>query len=245
MNYDYECKHCDMQFEKWQALASHVKYAHGKSWNVYKELARQGALKRLDQLYGVKKEFTVICKTCSTHFTVIEREKQHPKKEKYYCSIPCANTRKHTIKSKQKTSASVKTAWENGKFDNVNHSNPSRSSKAEREIAQFFKNRYGAKKVLRQRVKEYYGIRRAVDLLLPEFNAVIEYDGIFHFKEIYANTFDRIKEKDDKQNKYCKNNGIKLIRVKYTVYEKNKQSTLNKIIDLLENHKPDVYLLYD
>lgn len=143
------------------------------------------------------------------------------------------------------TSASVKKAWREGMFNNVDHSNILRSSKAEREITQFLKNRYGDDKVLTHRIGNYYGIRRAVDMLLPEFNTIIEYDGIFHFKEIYANTFDKIKEKDYKQNLYCKENNIKLIRIKYTVYEMNKLATLNKVIDLLENDKPDLYMLYD
>lgn len=244
-NSNYCCKQCDAVFDKFQALASHVKYVHGKTQVQYTAIARDGVLKRLDLLYGEYKEFTVSCATCGTEFTVCEREKQHPKKSKYYCNRSCANTRHQTENSKSKISSSVKTAWQNGKFDNVDFTTPRRSSVAEREIRQILKDRYGASDVLAHRIKQYYDIRRAVDLSIPKFNAVIEYDGIFHFQEIYEGSFERVHYKDVLQNKYCAENGIKLIRIKYTVYEADKLGSINRIIDILENNQPGVYLLYD
>lgn len=40
---------------------------------------------------GEIKEFTVSCHTCGNEFVVKEREKQFPKKERYFCSIYCAH----------------------------------------------------------------------------------------------------------------------------------------------------------
>jgi len=38
-------------------------------------------------------DFTVSCRACNIFFTVIEREKKFPMKDKYFCSSKCSNTR--------------------------------------------------------------------------------------------------------------------------------------------------------
>jgi hypothetical protein len=64
------------------------KYYTGKrTYN--KEKYEKYTIKKL----GVLKEYKVICEICKKEFIVCEREKTHPKKEKYYCSRSCANTR--------------------------------------------------------------------------------------------------------------------------------------------------------
>lgn len=52
--------------------------------------------------YGNYKEFEVFCTKCGKSIKVIEREKLHPIKEKYYCSRSCANSRVHNGKTKEK-----------------------------------------------------------------------------------------------------------------------------------------------
>lgn len=61
------------------------------------------------------------------------------------------------------------------------------------------------------------------DFYLPNYNTCIEFDGPQHFKvsnyfgkEAFKNT----KENDEKKNKYCSDNGIGLIRIKYTDKDK-------------------------
>lgn len=61
------------------------------------------------------------------------------------------------------------------------------------------------------------------DFYLPDYNTCIEFDGPQHFKvsnyfgkEAFKNT----KENDEKKNKYCSDNGIGLIRIKYTDKDK-------------------------
>ena len=57
----------------------------------------------------MKKEFKVKCKNCGKEFTVIEEETKFPKKgDKYFCCRSCANTRYHSIETKQKISKGVK-----------------------------------------------------------------------------------------------------------------------------------------
>lgn len=54
---------------------------------------------------------------------------------------------------------------------------------------------------------------------------IIEYDGIQHFKPVYAYHIENpeaylelVKRHDEIKNKYCRDNNIKLIRIPYTDY---------------------------
>lgn len=57
------------------------------------------------------------------------------------------------------------------------------------------------------------------DFYLPEYNMCIEYDGIQHFEPIDFfgghESFELTKKHDKIKNDYCKNNGIKLLRIPY------------------------------
>jgi very-short-patch-repair endonuclease len=77
-----------------------------------------------------------------------------------------------------------------------------------------------------------YCRRLPFDFYLPEFNTVIEYDGRQHFKPIEKRggeeSYKRIQINDEIKNKYCKDNGIKMIRIPYTV-------KFDDILPLLKN----------
>lgn len=73
------------------------------------------------------------------------------------------------------------------------------------------------------------------DFYLPDYNMCIEYDGIQHFEptdfagngELWATELlERTKHNDEIKNKYCKENNIKLLRIRY--YE-NIENILNNI----------------
>lgn len=59
------------------------------------------------------------------------------------------------------------------------------------------------------------------DFYLPDFNTVIEYDGIQHYEPVEAfggeKVFKLTKYRDEIKNKYCVDNGIKIIRVSYKI----------------------------
>jgi hypothetical protein len=66
------------------------------------------------------------------------------------------------------------------------------------------------------------------DFFLLEKNICIEYDGIHHFKPIRGQKqLEITKNNDNIKNLYCKNNNIKLIRIKYT--ETNIENILKTI----------------
>jgi hypothetical protein len=58
-----------------------------------------------------------------------------------------------------------------------------------------------------------------MDFYLPKFNTVIEYDGIQHFQPVDSfggkKAFQKLKIRDEIKNTYCRENGIKMIRVSY------------------------------
>jgi len=60
------------------------------------------------------------------------------------------------------------------------------------------------------------------DFYLPKYNICIEYDGLQHFKPIsFFGGNEQLKEnkkRDKIKNKFCKNNGIFLIRIPYTEF---------------------------
>ena len=66
----------------------------------------QGA-ERENKKYGELKPFNVLCKNCGKEFEVEEREKLFPKKEFYYCSKKCSNSRNHSEEVKKTISKSV------------------------------------------------------------------------------------------------------------------------------------------
>ena len=75
------------------------------------------------------------------------------------------------------------------------------------------------------------------DFYLPNYNTCIEYDGEQHYKATgYYGGEEKLKknqENDEIKNQYCANNNIKLIRVPYWDFEKNKIS-LEYIKNLLD-----------
>lgn len=75
------------------------------------------------------------------------------------------------------------------------------------------------------------------DFYLPDYNICIEYDGIQHFKpvdfagrgESWANKiFERTQYNDEIKNKYCKNNNIILLRIRY---DDNIEDVLSNFFD--------------
>lgn len=62
----------------------------------------------IDKKLGLNKEFIVKCNKCGKEILVQEREKLFPKKNKYFCSRSCANSREHSEKTKEKIGDKIK-----------------------------------------------------------------------------------------------------------------------------------------
>ena len=79
------------------------------------------------------------------------------------------------------------------------------------------------------------GIKKKLpfDFYLPDYNILIEFDGKQHFEsiEIFGGKieFEKLKINDDKKNRYCFDNNIKLFRIKYNSVE-NDMRLLNQYL---------------
>ena len=80
-----------------------------------------------------------------------------------------------------------------------------------------------------------YKSKLRFDFFLPDFNTIIEYDGIQHFKEIpfFKNSLQEIQKRDIIKNNYCVNKGIKLIRINY---KQDLSKELDMFIAQLKSH---------
>lgn len=99
-------------------------------------------------------------------------------------------------------------------------------------------------------LKEYYGMKETedfyhgyvlqnklhLDFYLPSFDLAIEYDGAQHYRPVDwfggKASFDKQKKRDKLKDQYCKDHGIKLIRIPYTV------TTVKQIKEILSKYIP-------
>ena len=80
------------------------------------------------------------------------------------------------------------------------------------------------------------------DFYIPELNTIIEYDGDQHFRESSRygrQKFETTQLNDKIKNKYCLENGIKLIRIHYRFPADKIEKS---IMDALKNPKPITFL---
>lgn len=64
------------------------------------------------------------------------------------------------------------------------------------------------------------------DIFSKKLKICIEYDGIWHFKDIHGQ-LERKQKKDKELEEWCLNNGYRIIRIKEEVYKKNKPLLLS------------------
>lgn len=77
------------------------------------------------------------------------------------------------------------------------------------------------------------------DFFLPKYNIVIEYDGIQHFEVVEhfggEKGFKERLKRDEFKNKYCRDNGITMIKIPYTDFKKiDEKYILERIGDVNE-----------
>lgn len=105
MKKDRICKYCNTKFEsaEGRVFSNHVRWCSSNTTNGDKgsaaiKLAEQ---RRQEAKYGPVTKFTPPCNVCGNPVEIFERQRQFPKKLKYFCSRRCSNTRIRTEESKQ------------------------------------------------------------------------------------------------------------------------------------------------
>lgn len=108
-------------------------------------------------------------------------------------------------------------------------------SKSEKFIENFLKDNYIKYEKERSFDDCKYKSKLRFDFFLPDFNTIIEYDGIQHFKEIpfFKNSLQEIQKRDIIKNNYCIDKGIKLIRINY---KQDLSKELDMFIAQLKSH---------
>jgi hypothetical protein len=228
------CKHCDKFIEgKHSVYANHVRWCK-KNPNNKKENIKFGILKGLDKRLGKIKEFKVKCNNCNKIFIVNEREKQFPKKDKYFCNRSCANTRKHSKETKDKIrkscSPKIKEYWNNPEYVKKQMSkNSILFSKGEVVIRTYFKWNFPNQKWTFGGCLKHNDSRLVRDLYSKKLKVCIEYDGIWHFEDIHGQLKD--KQKIDKAlEDWCIQNDYRLIRIKEDVFLKDEDFWIDKLV---------------
>lgn len=72
----------------------------------------------------------------------------------------------------------------------------------------YFKEQYKFSKCIYKKALKF-------DFYLPDYNTCIEFDGIFHFKDIFnqPEQFKKAQKRDQIKTKFCESNGIQLLRI--------------------------------
>jgi hypothetical protein len=125
------CKHCNQTFDMdGRVFSNHVRWCdkNPKS-RKYKNQVKSWGPKSTDKKLGKNKSFQVVCQKCGKKFEVIEREKQFPKRNVYFCGRSCANSRKHSEETKKKTSLSL--------LGNANNANNANKIKRDKRLCEY------------------------------------------------------------------------------------------------------------
>lgn len=94
----WKCKHCNKKFD-YNTTSEKANHSRWCNKNPNRNASSPVLSAVQDRVHGIKKHFNVTCKNCNKEFTVLEREKLFPSKEKYFCSRSCANSVGGTIKA--------------------------------------------------------------------------------------------------------------------------------------------------
>jgi len=231
----------------------HNKYCSYKCRNIIinknKDYKKQAQKQKeiYENEFGKIKKFKVLCNNCKTYFFVYERESKFPIKEKYFCSRSCANTRNHSNETKEKISISIKNKWEDPNYAekciNSLSNNRNFSSKGEREILRILKEKYINDEWTSGGLLKYKNERIQRDIFSKKLKVCIEYDGIWHFKNINGQ-LKRKQYKDNLLNEWCVINNYRILRVRDGRYIYDKENIFNLIIDFVYNSNERYKELY-
>jgi len=236
MKKNRQCKHCNKIFEniEGRTFSNHVRWCL-KNPKIARgtKSHRIGSQKGNITKYGEVKEFEVICNKCEKKFIVKEREKKFPLKERYFCTRSCANSKTWSDETNKKRSISntisSKKMWENPEFAKMMMTKNKRfTSKVEVLIREYFIKNYPDDEWTFGGTISYNDLRISRDLYSNKLKICIEYDGIWHFKDIHGQLQSK-QEKDLALENWCLDNNYRLIRMSEAFYYNS-----NNPIEILE-----------
>lgn len=227
------CEVCGFQTDNGKIMSNHKRWKH-----IFPKGSKK-YLETIKKLSEKSKKFLpkeAQCPECGKKF--ISNYMDHGQYKKY-CSAFCANKQGSKYVDYKKISEFQKKhgSWKRN-FINNGIGNRKNHSKRELEIVFLLKEKFPNDEWKQGFVKKYRfnGCFISPDLHSDKLKIVIEYDGIWHFKDI-NNQLKRKQEVDKETMAYCKKYGYRIIRID----EKEKISN-EQIIDAVYNRTDSVVL---
>lgn len=253
----HECKYCKCNFNELtgRQFANHVRWCDKNLTNGDKgsKSIADAVNKRHDIKLGEYKDFTLTCSNinCGNNFIYRCREKNLHKAPKC-CSSKCSHilsshaTRTWTEDMRKKASDTTKLLWDNESYINkcINKGNRRFTSKAEELIRSYFITTFTNDEWTFGGMMKYKNEGLVRDLFSKKLKICIEYDGIWHFKDIH-NQLERKQYKDKLLEEWCIDNNWRLIRIDENVYNKNKSDAINILIDCVYNKTDQIIKIGD
>ena len=244
----YICKICNAEFEKYQQRSNHIRWTHNRHKNdtddfranLKKSIARSHEIR-----YGKVITETVKCSKfdCGNNVEITFREGN--KRQQYHCSRSCANigrvrSESQQILHKNRFNDSTDSYGEVFKTQcgNINHKKIF-SSKNERVIVKHFKLNFPDSEWKSGGQLIIDDLRIVRDLWSDKLKICFEYDGIWHFKDIF-NQLESKRIKDTALEDWCLANSYRLIRVDEDFYV-----NIQQIIDLIYNKTDPIIKIGD
>ncbi len=248
------CKYCDKMFTdvNVKIFANHVRWCDKNTTNGDKGGAAisKAAHERHDRKLGKVQIFTKTCMhpDCDATFTV-ECRKIDLNSISNYCSLKCRNSigahadRIWTDDMRSDASERSKLLWIQQEYrTNIMKTTGNRrfTSKGEEEVREYFKTNFPDDEWTHGGSLKMGDHRLVRDLFSKKLKICIEYDGIWHFKDIKGQ-LDRKQSKDAALQEWCLDNGWRLIRIDENVYKSDKQYAISLLESYVyDSHEPVV-----
>jgi hypothetical protein len=243
------CKYCGIEIEgKHSLYANHVRWCNKNDTNGDKGSSNNSKNKTefYRKIYPIN-EYNVTCDVCKKDFILNERESRFKKRKgRYFCSYKCSRYRSQGCRDKLRITAA--NLWKNEEYANkviVNNTNRNKifTSKGEEEIKKFLKETYINDEWTSGGGFKYNGINLTRDMYSNKLKVIVEYDGVWHFKDIHGQLEDK-QMKDRLLDEWVIKNDWRIIRLKDDLYRKDKNKWLDKLIDCIYNRSETIIKLY-
>lgn len=238
----YQCNKCNKIFDKFQDKANHVRWYHIEITDEKKNNLSEGTRKSNEVRFGKYIEEKCICSKPGCINNVEIKYREGKRKEKYYCSQSCANSRgKMSEENKKIISSKISKKWKEGVFNNIleKSENKKFSSKNERLIVNYFKLNFPMDGWKSGGMLLYNDQRISRDMYSDILKVCFEYDGIWHFKDINGQLESK-KNKDKALEEWCNEKNYRLIRIQDEFF-----NGIEQIYDLIYKRNEGVIKLGD
>lgn len=233
------CKYCNTSFSNMSGkiFSNHVRWCDKNTTNGDKGRSHIKAAKQIQHeiKLGSIEQHDKICENphCCKVFQVRCRSSQVNKASRY-CSIRCRNLigahshREWTDDMKLEAINRAKDLWSRTSYSDkalVNNGKRIFTSKGEIEVREHFKRKFPNDGWTHGGSLKMDDHRLVRDLFSKQLKICVEYDGIWHFKDIKGQLA-RKRAKDYALECWCGINGWRLIRIDENIYNKDKETAL-------------------